>query len=161
MSFFQKVALALKAFSKAFKAPQEAQLFLANESRGQQDHSHLRLLTLLQHEGRLIDFLKEDISGYSDAQIGVAIRKVHADCSKCLEEFVTLRPELQESEGARITVPVGYDVHAIKVIGKVKGEPPYQGIVRHKGWRANKLSLPKKVGLLPAAIIFPAEVEIQ
>src|SRR5215831_3115113 len=34
----------------------------------------LQLLALLQREGRLVDFLAEDISGYDDASIGAAVR---------------------------------------------------------------------------------------
>ena len=37
----------------------------------------LRLLAILQREGRLLDFLLEDISSYQDAQIGVAVRDIH------------------------------------------------------------------------------------
>src|SRR5688572_25231603 len=36
--------------------------------------SALQLLGLLQREGRLLDFLMEDMSGYADAEIGAAAR---------------------------------------------------------------------------------------
>jgi hypothetical protein len=35
----------------------------------------LRLLALLQREGRLLDFLLEDIQAYGDEQVGAAVRK--------------------------------------------------------------------------------------
>lgn len=164
MSFMERVVLAFKTFFRTLKDAEGAQLYLENKQKAPisiEDHSHLRLLTLLQSEGRLVDFFKEEISGFSDAQIGSAVRKIHADCNKSLEEFVTLRPLIQEAEGSRITVPVGYDSQAIKVVGKVKGPLPYQGIVRHKGWKAQKLSLPKKIGQGDASIVFQAEVEVQ
>ncbi|MCD4755860.1 MAG: DUF2760 domain-containing protein, partial [Deltaproteobacteria bacterium] len=40
----------------------------------------VQTLGLLQREGRLIDFLQEDIEPYDDAQIGAAVREVHRGC---------------------------------------------------------------------------------
>jgi len=160
--------LAIKAFFRTFKDPQGALSFVEGKKVQEaptqeevQDPSHLRLLTLLQDSGRLVDFFKEDIQGFSDDQIGAAVRKIHADCSKCLEDYVTLRPLRDESEGSQIQIPKGYDTSAIKVVGNVKGEPPYTGILVHKGWKAHKRSLPKKTGQLGSEIICPAEVEIK
>src|SRR5689334_23353693 len=42
----------------------------------------LRLLALLQREGRLLDFLLEDIQSYPNEQIGVAVRDIHRSCHK-------------------------------------------------------------------------------
>lgn len=39
----------------------------------------LSLLSALQREARLVDFLKESIAAYDDAQIGAAVRDVHRD----------------------------------------------------------------------------------
>jgi len=148
---------AFKAFFNAFKKPQPEEIPL----KGGGDRAHLRLLALLQKEGRLIDFLKEDISSYTDAQVGAAVRSIHAKCGKSIEEFVTLRPLFTEEEGATITIPQGYDPSTIKVTGKVKGEPPYQGILRHRGWKAHKESLPKQIVTGDRSVVCPAEVEIK
>lgn len=157
--------LALKAFFKAWKHPAQAQDFLLDSPKKQdtpsQDHSHLRLLALLQQSGRLIDFFKEDIKDFTDAQIGAAVRQIHQDCSKSLEELVTIRPLMPEKEGAMLTIPKGYDPSAIKISGKVKGEPPYTGIVIHQGWKAHKRSLPQKMGEHTSEIISPAEIEVK
>lgn len=157
------IGLAFKAFMKAWKNPQKAQEFLdeAPKQLENLDASHLRLLGILQQSGRLVDFLKEDIAGYSDEQVGAAVRKIHQDCSQCLEEIVTVRPLMDEPEGATVRVPAGYDPAKIKVVGKVKGEAPYLGVLVHKGWEARKRSLPKKDGELAQDVIFPAEVEIK
>lgn len=154
--------IALKAFLKALKEPKSAQQFLdGNHTEIEaKDPAHLRLLSILQHSGRLIDFLKEDISQYSDSQVGAAVRKIHQDCAKVLEDHITLRPVRSENEGESIQIPSGYDSTQIKVVGKVKGEPPYKGILVHKGWKAHKRSLPKKIGEQAVDIICPAEVEI-
>lgn len=157
------IALAFKAFMKAWKSPQKAQEFLSEAPKlvDSTDASHIRLLGILQQSGRLVDFLKEDITGYTDEQIGAAVRKIHEDCGKSLEEIVTIRPLMDEAEGASIRVPAGYDPLSIKVVGKVKGEPPYQGTLVHKGWKAHKRSLPKKVGDQVTDVIFPAEIEVK
>jgi hypothetical protein len=157
------LGLAIKAFFKAFREPKQAEEFL-NEAPKQIesfDSSHLRLLGMLQQSGRLIDFLKEDISAFTDAQVGAAVRKIHEDCAKSLEEFVTVRPLMDEKEGSTIRIPEGYDVESIHLVGNVKGNPPYQGTLVHKGWKAHKRSLPKKVSGQASAIICPAEVEIR
>ncbi len=124
-----------------------------------QDPSHLQLLAILQHSGRLIDFLKEDISSYSDSDVGAAVRKIHSDCAESLEELVTIRPLIDENEGSKITVGAGYDPTAIKLVGNVK-EAPYKGVVVHRGWKAHKKSLPKQASVTHE-IIAPAEVEIK
>lgn len=162
--------LAFKAFFKALKEPKKAQLFLEEMSPqgvgamvtgATTDHSHLRLLALLQQSGRMIDFFKEDISTFTDAQVGAAVRKIHQDCSQSLEELVTIRPVMEENEGSTIKVPVGYDPTQIKIVGQVRGDPPLSGVIRHRGWKAHKRSLPKKVGEQSSDIICPAEVEVR
>jgi hypothetical protein len=161
-----RICLAFKAFIYAWKHPKDAERFIAgNEKQTQHsqpaDHSHLRLLSILQHSGRLIDFLKEDISNFNDAQVGAAVRKIHEECGKSLEELVTIRPVLDDNEGTTIKVSAGYDPTIIKVVGKIKGEPPFTGILVHKGWKAHKRSLPKKIGEQSSEVICPAEVEVR
>lgn len=155
--------LAMKAFFKAWGDPKSAQEYVEDKKALTlaDDPSHLRLLALLQQSSRLIDFLKEDLSSFDDAQVGVAVRKIHQDCGKTLEELITIRPLLEEAEGAKIQVPQGYDPSQIKVVGKVKGEPPFTGTLVHKGWKAHKRSLPKKVGDQLNDVICPAEIEVR
>lgn len=157
--------LAIKAFFKALSEPKKAQLFLeelppAADIFVEQDQSHLRLLALLQQSGRLIDFLKEDISAFSDTQVGAAVRKIHQECSQSLEDLVTIRPVMDENEGAKIKVVAGYDPSLIKIVGHLKGEFPLTGKIIHRGWKAHKRSLPKKVGEQSNDILCPAEVEV-
>lgn len=157
-----KLVIAIKAFFKAFTNPEKALEFLSEEKPVQSaDTSHLRLLCMLQQTARLIDFFKEDISSFDDAQVGAAVRKIHQDCSKALEEFVTIRPVMEEGEGDKIHIPKGYDPKKIKVIGKVKGEPPYSGVLVHKGWKAHKRSLPKQISEQAHDVLCPAEVEVR
>lgn len=158
------LVLAIKAFFKAYREPEKAQLFIEElpaPSVAASDPSHLRLLALLQQSGRVIDFFKEDISTFSDAQVGAAARKIHQDCSHSLEELVTIRPVVDENEGMPIQIPVGYDPAQLKIVGQVRGDLPLNGIVRHRGWKAHKRSLPKKVGEQSSDIICPAEIEVR
>lgn len=159
------LGLAFKAFIKAFKEPEKTQQFIDGTDTPKQldstDQSHLRLLNYLQQASRLVDFLKEDIRNFSDAQVGAAVRKIHQDCSQAIEELITLRPLKDEQEGSTVHVPKGYNPAEIKIVGNVKGEPPFTGILVHRGWKAQKRSLPKKIGVQTAEVICPAEVEIK
>lgn len=121
----------------------------------------IQLLGLLQKEGRLLDFLHEDIGGYSDAEVGAAVRTIHAGCRRALKEHATLEPVAPQAEGASITVPTGFDASAIQLTGEVRGGPPFRGIVRHRGWRVVKLNLPTVPSAADARIAAPAEVEVQ
>jgi len=123
------------------------------------ENTALRLLASLQEDGRLVDFLTEEIAGYSDEQIGAATRGIHATCGKALRACVRLEPVLPGHEDDTITVPAGFDPASIRLTGNVRGEPPFTGTLRHTGWRAAGVTIPARAGLDPK-IIAPAEVEI-
>jgi hypothetical protein len=122
--------------------------------------SALQLLGLLQREGRFVDFLQEDISGYSDAQIGAAARVVHDQCRKALLSHVTLERIRTELEGQRVTLAQGFSASEIRLVGQVSGEPPFTGSLTHAGWRAAKIELPKLSDGHDVRVIAPAEVEL-
>src|SRR5437867_3759510 len=69
----------------------------------------LRLLGALQEEGRLVDFLEEDLSPYPDDQIGAAVRTIHEGCRKALRERIAVEPVLRGAEGETVTVEAGFD----------------------------------------------------
>lgn len=120
----------------------------------------LRLLALLQKEGRLVDFLEEDIQPYSDAQVGAAVRAIHAGCRKALHERMEISRIYPEDDGATVEVAPGFDPASVRLTGNVHGNPPFRGLLQHGGWRATHVALPKTVGV-DAAILAPAEVELQ
>jgi hypothetical protein len=120
----------------------------------------LQLLSLLQREGRLVDFLQQDITSFPDADVGAAARVVHEGCRRALRSHVTVEPVRPEDEGASVKLDRGFDADAVKLVGDVKGDPPYAGHLRHRGWRATKLALPQLVGDHDAHILAPAEVEL-
>lgn len=119
----------------------------------------IQILSILQREGRLLDFLQEDIQPYDDAQIGAAVRAVHEGCRHALAEHVTLTPILDEAEGTPITLPAGFDAHAIRLSGHVAGEPPFRGTVRHRGWRVTRIELPQLMQKQDR-VVAAAEVEV-
>src|SRR5262249_23557231 len=47
--------------------------------------SALTLLAAFQREGRLVDFLQQEIAGFSDEEIGAAARVVHGGCRKAFQ----------------------------------------------------------------------------
>ncbi|MEW6298089.1 MAG: DUF2760 domain-containing protein [Thermodesulfobacteriota bacterium] len=120
----------------------------------------VQLLGLFQREGRLVDFLREDLQPYDDAQIGAAVRSIHQACRQVLAEHITLEPVLPEREGEEITVQKDFDPSAIRLTGNVSGEPPFRGTVRHPGWRATHVKLPAQPSGQDPKIVAPAEVEI-
>jgi hypothetical protein len=121
----------------------------------------LRVLAVLQRDGRLVDFLEEEIDGYSDAQIGAAVRDIHRGCRKSLHDYLTIEPVIDAAEEQQVTVPVDFDPAAIRLVGNINGSPPFRGVLKHHGWRVRSVHLP----LLPvarddASVLSPAEVEI-
>ncbi len=121
----------------------------------------IQMLSALQREGRLIDFLEEDISAYDDAQIGAAVRNIHTGCKAALLDQMEIQPVFREEEGAAVTVPPGFDPGAIRLTGNVSGDPPFRGILRHRGWQAERVRLPQAAGDNRKYILAPAEVEIE
>lgn len=120
----------------------------------------LQLLALFQREGRFVDFLEEDVSGFADADIGAAARVVHTGCRKALHDHVRLEPIRTEDEGAKVTLEEGFDAALVKLTGNVSGKGPFAGTLRHKGWRAASVTLPTAVEGHDPRILAQAEVEL-
>jgi len=120
----------------------------------------LQLLGLLQRDARLIDFAEENLTGYTDADIGAAARVVHEGCRKVLHEHFTIEPVRPEAEGSRTTLDDGFDASAIRLTGNVVGKPPFHGSISHRGWRATDVRLPKLADSHDAAVFAQAEVEL-
>ena len=122
--------------------------------------SALQLLGLLQQEARFIDFLNEDLKGFSDAEIGAVSRVVHEGSKKLLDQYFSLVPVRAEEEETRITLAAGFNPAENRVTGNVVGEPPFSGVLVHRGWKVTKADLPKLAAGHDPKIIAPAEVEL-
>ena len=48
------------------------------------------MLGIMQRDSRLLDFLMEDLTSYSDDQIGAAVRELHDQCRDSVSRYVTL-----------------------------------------------------------------------
>ncbi len=159
--------------SKIFK---EFQFSVARPSagkKGKKDSADLRieqnrkkriflsLLSVLQREGRLLDFFDEDLNQYEDEQIGAAVRSIQEDCKKTVTRYIAPKSVLNEQEGDEVVVEPGFDPDSIKLVGNVTGKPPFKGILRHRGWKAGKKEIPKLADILDPSVIVPAEVEVE
>ena len=120
----------------------------------------LQMISLLQRDGRLVDFLEENLQSYDDAQIGAAVRTIQKSCQDSLKKYLNPTAVIDQNEGEEITVEAGFDPAAIKLTGNVSGEPPFKGTLQHRGWRAGKIELPTLSGTQDPGIIAPAQVEI-
>jgi len=122
----------------------------------------LTLLAALQREARFVDFVKEPLDSYSDAQVGAAARDVHRGCAEVIERMFAPAAASEEEEGATVEVPAGFDPGAYKLVGNVQGEPPFHGKLTHHGWQAAKCDLPQwSGGEGSTRIIAPVEVELK
>jgi hypothetical protein len=120
----------------------------------------VQTLGLLQREGRLIDFLQEDIEPYNDAQVGAAVREVHRGCRAALKEVFGLSPVLKAAEGSQVEIEEDFDPTRIKLIGNIQGNPPFKGTLRHCGWKFTEVHLPEWIAKEKTDVLAPAEVEI-
>jgi hypothetical protein len=123
----------------------------------------ISFLGLLQEKGRLVDFLMDDINAYDDAQVGAAARVVHAGCKATLAEHFQIHPVRAESEGSTVQVAAGYAADEYRLLGKVSGQAPFSGVLVHRGWKTDRVKLPRvlrgSADRLPT--IAPAEVELK
>lgn len=123
----------------------------------------LALLALLQREGRFVDFIRDPAMldpSTTDADIGAAVRAVHRGCLKVIEQYLSLEPVMPQDEEAKVSVPKGFDPSEIRLIGEAKGEAPFKGTLRHKGWRVVEAKLPTLAEGVDRTVIAPAEVEL-
>jgi len=118
----------------------------------------LQLLSLLQREGRFVDFVQQDITSFSDADVGAAARVVHEGCQRALRSHARVRSVRDEAEGARVTLERAAD--DVKLVGNVAGAAPFRGVLRHRGWRVEALKLPTVVGSPDLTVVAPAELEL-
>jgi hypothetical protein len=151
-----KIVEKIVEVEKVVQAPAPEPIILKEAS----SDAALQLLSLLQQEARFIDFIKEDISTYEDAEIGIATRVVHEGCNKVLNEHFTIAPVRTEQEGNKITLPKGFDAAAVRLTGNIVGSAPFTGTLVHKGWQVTQIRLPKLTQSHNAAILAAAEVEL-
>ena len=120
----------------------------------------LLLLSLLQGEGRFVDFVQQDIAAFADAEVGAVARVVHAGCRKVLLAHLQIEPIRSEPEGQPVTLEAGFDPSRVKLTGNVSGNGRVQGVLRHRGWQASDVHLPTLIDRAGSGVLCPAEVEM-
>jgi hypothetical protein len=158
--FAAQVAAGLRALAALETKPSAPKASAPQPEPARGDASGLFVLAALQREGRLIDFLQQDVAGFSDEEVGAAARVVHAGCAKALKQYFQLEPAVAGSEGSGLTVPSGFDAQRIRLTGNVTGQPPFKGTLKHHGWVAKEVRLPARQESLDPKIVAPAEVEL-
>ncbi len=119
------------------------------------------LLATLQREARFLDFVMASLDDYDDAQVGAASRDVHRDLGAVVKRVFAPEPLAAEAEGSRTRVAAGFDPARYRLTGEVAGEAPYEGTLRHHGWKASKCELPAWTGGAESAmVVAPSEVEV-
>jgi hypothetical protein len=153
----EEQALALKAkittLEKAATAP------LSEEAIARR--ALLNFLGTLQEKGRFVDFLMDDLSAYSDQQVGAAARVVHQGCSAVVREQLAIAPVHSGSEGEELALRAGYNPREWRLVGRVAGQPPFNGRVLHKGWKVERFNLTRSTNYsADSAVLVPAELEV-
>jgi hypothetical protein len=118
----------------------------------------LQLLSLLQREGRFIDFIQQDVAGFGDADIGAAARVVHEGCRRALRAHARVVSVRSEAEGSSVVLERASS--DVKLLGNVAGAAPFRGVLRHRGWRVEELTLPTLLGSHDPKLVAAAELEL-
>ena len=153
-----RLGLAFRSFFTVIKNKEKAEKIRNILSEAPSES--IQLLSILQRDGRLVDFFQEDISQYSDSQIGAAVKTVHDGCRNALKEIMTIDSIRKEPEGCSVTIEKDFDPSTTRLIGHVFGDPPFKGILRHHGWKSTELKFPEVPKGQDPTVIAPAEVEI-
>lgn len=122
----------------------------------------ITLLAALQREARFVDFIKEPLDAYSDAQVGAASRDVHRECGQVIDRMFGVESNMELEEGAQVDVPQGADPGCFRLVGNVTEGTDVSGKVVHQGWKATRCEVPKWTGTKEARLVIaPTEVEVK
>ena len=143
LSFLQRLSMAFDAFRRILGDDDFAQrlkpLLDIARSDGEgrtigadftesSPNAALQLLSLLQQHGRLVDFLEEEVTSFSDQEVGAAARVVHEGCRDVLRDYLTVAPVREEAEGSRVQIEAGFDPSAVRLIWDMEAYLSYDEI---------------------------------
>jgi hypothetical protein len=115
---------------------------------------------MLQRDGRILDFFMEDISPYSDDQVGAAARDIHEKTREILIRHFAPAPVIDAVEGSTAGPVKGAGM--VKYVGNVPASgQPGAGVLRHRGWKATMTNLPTLASKQDLTILAPAEIELE
>ncbi|MCH9698645.1 MAG: DUF2760 domain-containing protein [Gammaproteobacteria bacterium] len=144
---------------KAAPEPEQVKPSPAKLTHAEPDAA-LQLLGLLQQEARFLDFIHEDVTQFSDADIGAAARVVHEGCTKVLKKHIQVEPLRKDNENSKVTLKQGFNASENRITGNIVGQPPFTGTLLHRGWRAAKVDMPRMAPGHDVSILAPAEIEL-
>jgi hypothetical protein len=119
----------------------------------------VQLLSCLQEKGRLVDFVMDDITPYSNEEIGAGARVVHQGCREVLKEMFAIEAIHLGNEGEALSLAADFDARCYRLVGSVPEQPPFTGTVLHRGWKTTKIVLPQ-LSDASREVIAPVEVEM-
>ena len=121
----------------------------------------ITVLAALQRDARFVDFVLEPIDGYSDAQVGAAVREVHRGCSDVIQRMFSPVAIIDQAEDS--TAEVSNAASGLyRLTGNVsQSSGSVSGKLAHHGWVAKKCSVPEWSGDDEAInVIGPAEIHV-
>jgi hypothetical protein len=121
----------------------------------------ITLLSALQRDARFVDFIQEPIGGYTDAQVGAAVREIHRGCRDVLSRMFSPLPIVDQEEGSSVEVANAASGR-YRLTGNVaQSSGSTSGQLMHHGWLASKSDVPQWSGADDAiGVITPAEVHV-
>ena len=115
------------------------------------------LLSALQREARLVDLIQEDLSGFSDAQVGAAARPCLQSSAATLKRLFELKPICDSGEGSTVEIGPSQSPARYQWVGEGSST---SGSLLHHGWQASHVELPQWNGdAADASVISPAQVQ--
>lgn len=119
------------------------------------------LLAALQRDARFVDFVNEPIDGYSDAQVGAAVREVHKGCKDVIDRMFGLSSVVDRAEGSQVSVDDAASSR-YRLTGSVsQSSGAASGELMHHGWQASKCDVPEWTGDDAGInVVVPAEIQV-
>ncbi len=120
-----------------------------------------QLLKILQKQGRLLDFLTQNIDQFNDKEVANAAKVVHRGCNRALKKHCIIKAIYDTNENTNITLNPNFDRSKVNLTGNHHIKSPIKGILIHKGWQIESLSLPTLTEKANPDILQPAEIEVR
>jgi hypothetical protein len=169
--FFSRISMAFKLiFSQQYaisllgtSGQVKAEVVKVNEQPEltvSEPQSALQLLAVMQKEGRLIDFINQEVNDFSDDQVAAAARVVHAGVKTAIEQYVEFAPVSDIPEGEAISLAEKFDKNEYRLTGNIVGTGPFNGTLIHKGWKVTSINFPLLAKNNDLHVVAPAEVEL-
>ncbi|MCR9197878.1 MAG: DUF2760 domain-containing protein [Planctomycetaceae bacterium] len=156
----QKVLSALSDSTEKLPAPEPAPAPEPEPEKPARSEA-VTLLAALQRDARFVDFVNEPIDGYSDAQVGAAVREVHKGCKDVIDRMFGLSAVVDQAEGSTVSVEDAAS-SKYRLTGSVsQSSGAASGELMHHGWQASRCDVPEWTGDEAGIhVVVPAEIQV-